>query len=82
MEWDHSEALGFVAYDPTSDELSEVTKAMTDLLDDSKQAEGSAHTVAAGSTAAQALAAAGDAQQAQDVAALDDSAAAAQRRLG
>ena len=35
-----------------------------------------------GSTAAQALAAAGDSEQAQDVAALDDSAAAAQKRLG
>ncbi|MEO0663058.1 MAG: hypothetical protein AAFZ87_16095, partial [Planctomycetota bacterium] len=34
------------------------------------------------STAARALAAAGDAEQAQDVAALDDSAAAAQKRLG
>ncbi|MEM8713179.1 MAG: acyl-CoA dehydrogenase family protein, partial [Planctomycetota bacterium] len=36
----------------------------------------------AGSTAAQALAAAGDAEQAKDVAALDDSAIAAQKRLG
>ncbi len=36
----------------------------------------------AGSTAAQALAAAGDAEQARDVAALDDSAIAAQKRLG
>ncbi|MEM9380830.1 MAG: acyl-CoA dehydrogenase family protein [Planctomycetota bacterium] len=35
-----------------------------------------------GSTAAQALEAAGDAEQARDVAALDDSAAAAQERLG
>ena len=82
MDGDHSEAVGFVAYDLTSDELSEVIKAMTDLLDDSKQPGATASPGATGSTAAQALAAAGDAQQAQDVAALDDSAAAAQRRLG
>lgn len=55
---------------------------MTDLLDDRTQAGEPADPAPTGSTAAQALAAAGDAQQAQDVAALDDSAAAAQRRLG
>lgn len=56
---------------------------MTDLLDERAQdpARPGEDSTAA-STAAQALAAAGDAQQAQDVAALDDSAAAAQRRLG
>lgn len=51
---------------------------MTDLLEDKTQDA----TAPPSSTAAQALAAAGDAQQAQDVAALDDSAAAAQKRLG
>lgn len=51
---------------------------MTDTLDDRTQEASQAKA----STAAQALEAAGDSQQAQDVAALDDSAAAAQKRLG
>jgi alkylation response protein AidB-like acyl-CoA dehydrogenase len=56
---------------------------MTDTaLDKSAAPDAPAASDAAGSTAAQALAAAGDAEQARDVAALDDSAIAAQKRLG
>lgn len=61
---------------------------MTDVAEPSSSPASSPSTAApeetprASSTAAQALAAAGDAEQAQDVAALDDSAAAAQARLG
>jgi len=52
---------------------------MTDTaLDDTKTQPAEGHS----STAAQALEAAGDAEQARDVAALDDSAAAAEERLG
>jgi alkylation response protein AidB-like acyl-CoA dehydrogenase len=69
------------------------TQAMTDTaLDSSKPPVPSSEAGSsgspdgapegAGSTAAQALAAAGDAEQARDVAALDDSASGAQKRLG
>ncbi|MEL6904544.1 MAG: acyl-CoA dehydrogenase family protein [Planctomycetota bacterium] len=56
---------------------------MTDIAETTTPAALEApQDTASTSTAARALAAAGDAEQAQDVAALDDSAAAAQKRLG
>lgn len=56
---------------------------MTDTAtDNTAKADAGSPAVREDSTAAQALAAAGDAEQARDVAALDDSAIAAQARLG